>query len=107
MSEIADILDKAADLIEPEGAWTQGSYARTAKSYPITPLSDNAVAFCGVGAIKRAAGTTDDSPAQSFVREQWGDDLSRFVAFNDTPGRTQSEVITALREAAAKARVKD
>lgn len=108
MSEIADILDRAADLIEPEGAWVRREYAVTRSGYPISVLSDKACRFCGVGAIMRA---TETGNARLLLRKIAGlpallgfGSLSSFYDWNDVKSRTQAEVVAALREAAAKAR---
>lgn len=105
MSEIADILDRAADLIEPEGAWTQKANARDRDGKTTGALSGNAVCFCMAGAVIRVSG--GDYPKEAVMAvlpkpnslfHDW------LVAFNDAPGRTQSDVVAKLREAAAKAR---
>ncbi|MFA6031846.1 MAG: hypothetical protein WC889_02965, partial [Myxococcota bacterium] len=54
---VADVLERAADLIEPEGAWTQGESARDANGKPLKQGSDhNAVCWCVLGAIGKVAG---------------------------------------------------
>jgi hypothetical protein len=99
---VADILEKAADLIEPEGAWTQGAYS-----------SDDldCTCRCLVGAIASAL-DTDEFGAEKWIvrnriatrffgreREGW------LISWNDSPERTQAEVVAKLREAAAEARL--
>lgn len=106
MADIADILNRAADLIEPEGAWTQNAYWRECSGWPVMSRR-HAVCFCALGAIKAIVGQApsdpDNTPAArvlaslipgSFSVEDW----------NDAPERTQAEVVAKLREAAAKAR---
>lgn len=104
MSEIADILDKAADLIEPEGAWTQCVLGRDARGgLLIGSELKRAVSFCAEGAIIRVAGDRPETP-QAFraLRSVIG---KREIGYwNDHPRRKQAEVVAKVREAAAKAR---
>lgn len=103
---IADVLDAAADLIEPEGAWTTETVASTADGNSV--LSDNpqAVCFCAMGAIFRCGG--DPVGADKFFGGTicpgggWG----HIGPWNDAPERTQAEVVAKLREAAALARAR-
>jgi hypothetical protein len=102
---IADILDAAADLIEPEGAWTQGVLGRDERGCILTSNElGRAVSFCAAGAIQRAAGLPFQTPegAHRFVRKVIG--RKEIGYWNDRPRRTQAEVVAKLREAAALAR---
>jgi len=99
---VADVLDRAADLIEPEGAWTQREDARSKNGRYVEPLSRDAVSFCMWGAIERAAGLTSPMVALNVVGGLVP--LGLIAGFNDAPERTQPEVVAKLREAAAKAR---
>lgn len=106
--DIADILDHAADLIEPEGAWTQGFYARGASGLPVKVNGKAAVCFCGIGAVLRAARARtvfDLSFGRAALAKALGVGwLSDFYHWQDAPKRTQAEVVAALRQAALKAR---
>ncbi len=51
----SQVLEAAAKLIEPEGAWTQGANARTAKGRPIGPVEAPASCWCAIGAIQFCA----------------------------------------------------
>ncbi|MGV0964165.1 MAG: DUF6197 family protein [Polynucleobacter sp.] len=105
---VADVLDRAADLIEPEGKWTQGAYGRDATGCEVIGV-ENAVCFCAMGAMYKARGDIG-----AFEHDP---DLVRPLAaliertcdaaiddWNDASERTQTEVVSALREAAALAR---
>lgn len=93
----SQVLAKAADLIEPEGAWTQDVWR-----------NDTRTCFCAEGAIAQAAGI---EPARAGAH-----DSSRYLetavgigrwevpTWNDAPGRTQAEVVAALRKASALAK---
>lgn len=96
--EIADILNKAADLIEPEGAWTQGRW--TADDYSCR---------CAEGAIAAAANISPlnigSHPAAIALAKVLGLPNAHqggIALWNDDLSRTQAEVVAALR-AAAKA----
>jgi hypothetical protein len=114
---VADVLERAADLIEPEGAWTQHAFSRNADGSvdrggeeDDDGIADNPVCWCALGAIATAAGVDlsfSGFPNNGIVK----DAASAFravepypVDWNDAPGRTQAEVVSKLREAAALAR---
>lgn len=107
---VADVLERAADLIEPEGAWTQGWFARDKEGEEVNITSPRAVCFCALGAIGRIAGDFGSFTwrVREFAEAAAGLAATAtqvgLVAFNDAPTRTQGEVVSALREAAAKAR---
>lgn len=111
---IADVLDRAADLIEPEGAWCQHRLA----------LKDaqGRLSRCAVGAVQQAAFTASGGKYGSDLQYDAERVLNRFLGrgaagfvqvlggvggattFNDALGRTQAEVVAALRAAAVIAR---
>lgn len=102
---VSDVLSKAADLIEPEGAWTQGTWARRADgSTPYGEISDeDAVCFCALGAIWRVCGAINITANRA--EDALGTVLGKFTVgeWNDLNGRTQAEVVAALREASKRA----
>ena len=100
MSElsVADVLERAADLIEPEGKWTQGKYG------------SHDSCMCAKGAIYHV-GAWDERADEALeavyaILPSTGIISDRLVAWNDAPERTQAEVVAKLREAAALARAK-
>lgn len=100
---VSDILERAADLIEPEGRWIQGVFARNAKG-EFTGLSEfrgPAVCWCISGATCKESPEDDGAEADVYLQRFLGAHPSEW---NDAPERTQSEVVAKLREAAAKAR---
>ena len=105
MADIAAKLDEARALIEPEGAWTQGKYARGKSGREAKATSKSAVCFCAMGAVGRVF---DDShpnlctPGMPHLAKAAGTDC--IYQWNDAPERTQAEVIEALRKAAELAR---
>lgn len=91
LNQIADVLDAAADLIEPEEAWGK--------------------CHCASTAISHAAGRRDplDRNSQKFFARFLGLEIPTLAfrsiwAWNDAPERTQTEVVETLRKAAQSAR---
>lgn len=89
MSAVADVLDGAADLIERDG-WVQGVNH--------LPTGEH----CMNDAIEKVAGKALYWPAKRYVEAVVG--FSATAAWNDVPGRTKAEVVSALRAAAERAR---
>lgn len=93
---VSDILEKAADLIEPEGKWGQG--------FIVGCVGDH----CADTAIYRIAELLDREERQAarifFANFIGGRDQYATFRWNDAPERTQEEVVAKLREAAALAR---
>lgn len=89
----SEVLDAAANLIEPEGAWCQGQF-------------HNGLSHCMAGAILLSGGRVFGAE-YGFVSRvailTFGPHSS-LAHFNDAHGRTQAEVVSALRQAAELAR---
>ena len=103
------ILTEAADLLEPEGAWVQRSFAKgpEGQSYP-QPEAE--CSWCALGAILKASGGVRAAAggyhdAVLFLRQVHG--FQHTVFWNDAPDRTQAEVVQAIRDAAALALEKE
>lgn len=101
MSRVAEVLNKAADLIEPPFKWTQGHFARASNNCPIGPLEDNAVCWCVSGAIQKIEGRVSHEAWNAFDAYCRKRGFRHMADFNDT--KTQAEVVAALRDAASKA----
>lgn len=100
---VADVLERAASLIEPEGAWCQGRTALDASKNIVPATSAKAVCWCAFGAIARIApGLNEKYAAEQALRKQAR--VPTISAWNDAQGRTQSEVVAMFRSAALKAR---
>lgn len=85
------VLFKAADIIEPAGAWGKGRGHCPPAGYNC---------HCIVTAIDAVTGISDLallSAALAFVREAIG--KPDVIAWNDAPQRTQGEAVSALRRA--------
>jgi hypothetical protein len=86
LSPAAETLLKAADIIEEHG-WCQYS----------TRKADGSV--CLYGAIRRTAPhLAANGDAGRLLHRHLG--INNYVEWNDVPGRTQAEVLKALRGAA-------
>jgi hypothetical protein len=94
---IADVLNRAADLIEPEGRWGRDDYGYYG------PDSDSDMGcYCLIGAIAKAAARApflveNDDAIAAILGFKHGYEIPRW---NDEPDRTQAEVVAALRAAA-------
>ena len=100
---VADVLEAAADLLTPEGAWTQQSYGRSVDGEPLFEGYDPAaVCWCAYGAIEKVTGQGMNGALRKSAVEAL--DWSPF--WNDAPERTQAEVVAKLREAAQRARAR-
>jgi len=109
MSEVTtpdlQILLRARELVA--AGWTQGESARDAGGKKISPFSYKAVCFCALGATHRAEEELGATTAiwDSAIRklhpftEKWN-----VAGWNDTPGRTQADVLAAFDAAIAEAR---
>lgn len=109
---VADVLERAADRVEPEGNWTQGAFSRTASGCHNGDLvaPRKPACWCVLGAIAKEAG---HNPVDPWVINPLARDaMNAFEItvgtaasdWNDVPERTQAEVVAKLREAAAIAR---
>ena len=96
---IARKLKAARDLISQEGAWTQGNCARDTNGNSVSCHSDEATCFCMIGAIVHVA--PDSWPTLSGAL--YGSDEALIdngiAAWNDTPDRTQAEVVAMFDKA--------
>lgn len=100
---VADILTAAAALIEKPGAWTQGGFAFAPDGEDSRfGFDDSAVCWCALGALQKVEGRllTSSHPAKRALEDLVGN----VALWNDAEGRTQAEVVAALRQAAEKAR---
>ena len=110
---IADILDKAADLIEPRGHWIKGDFAEDANGVRWDEVDGDyealatykPVAFCMLGAVAVSAGRDPDDAPKEAIRTIAAVLRNRDIPhFNDAKRRRKCEVIAKLREAAALSR---
>lgn len=104
--KISDVLDAAAALIEPEGAWTQGTIYRDAKGKPAGVGTGDPVCWCALGAIMHVGYYSEAGLGfvEGDLPPTGAGALRPLSAWNDDPERKQSEVVARLREAATKAR---
>lgn len=99
------VLKRAKRLLETKG-WTQGWYARDKGGNETSPLSDEAVCFCSVGAVERAAGA-DYAYAYAFAIDKLVASLprgwTRVPEYSDAPRRTKAQVLALFDRAIASA----
>ena len=99
MNAIAQTLDAARLLIER--GWHQGCYFK--------PTREDAVSVCAMGGLSLASGNEDqiEDAAIGWLSAAVGlrfENSSSVIAWNDTPGRTQAEVVEGFKRAAELAR---
>lgn len=96
-----EVLLKAAALVER--GWTQDAGARSAKGNHVRSTGRAAVCWCAEGAIQKAA-FGGDGYAYHFAKGALLRALPKRALsipdWNDAPGRTQAEVVAALKAAA-------
>jgi hypothetical protein len=111
MSSVSGVLDKAAEIVQR--GWCQGNLAvaadgRQAAALSRPDMSRPAVAHCTVGAVYAACdlltGRDDALLRAAFHALDVQIGVEETADWNDAPERTQSEVVSALRAAAASAR---
>lgn len=88
-------LRKMRELLTPAGAWLQGRYAQTEDGFACQVHDRNAVCWCLVGASL----TLDSTAGAEYAIRDFlnlvpsGNNL---IFWNDTPGRTQDDVLAAI-----------
>lgn len=96
---VSEVLSRAADLLEKPGAWTQGCYARDEGGKPTDMWGDDPVCFCVSASIQKVEGRHRSSAWNRFDGYTRRRGFRHMADFNDHPGRTQAEVVSALRAA--------
>lgn len=87
----SEILNAAADLITPEGAWGQGNFVKRVNGKNC---------YCAVGAIEAMPSGASRNLRTACEAVYAIIKAPSITGWNDHPDRTQAEVIDALRKAA-------
>jgi len=97
--QIADILDRAAELIETKG-WTQNAFAR-ACGHPVNFYDRAAECFCvtgAIGAVSMSEPCLVEYQSRMLLARSIGINSSLdIIAWNDNQSRTKDDVIAALK----------
>ena len=96
---IAEVLEIAAVKLEAPGAWQQGKFVTF-------DAAGEPVCFCAMGVLGNMSSVGWDAIRfieQGLPKTKPGG-LSPLADWNDDPDRTQAEVVSKFREAAALAR---
>ena len=106
MSDAAEILRKAKELIETKG-WCRRDYAVGLDGEAISWSAPEACRFCMAGSLYAAA-KTNHSPAlsQAFDAIKQSNSIGDLVIFNDARGRRKPQILKAFDRAIALAEVK-
>ena len=99
MSKTIQVLERAAELVEQ--GWTQGVVARTPSGNECDFYSSQACAWCAIGALDRGCHEIGISAFfVSHLKLQIATGERGTIAdWNDAPGRTQADVVSAFRRA--------
>jgi hypothetical protein len=100
---VADVLEQAADLIEPEGKWIRGWFAHNVLGEEVEADDEDAVCWCVRGAVLRVDPDANELVVFAPLRKLLGADTSDSIEVWNDRG-TQAEVVAKLRQAAAIAR---
>ena len=101
------ILLRAADLLAPPGRWMQGWFALDARGlwttnprHAVSLSADMALAVAAVGQEQTALDGAERALARVVAVAGVESDEVQIQGWNDAKGRTQAEVVAALRQAA-------
>jgi len=95
------VLEEAIELISPEGAWCQGVGARDKDGECVATLTNEACSFCITGSIYKV---TDGDCSLILISELTSelpserslDNYRALTDWNDSPDRTQKEVVNLM-----------
>jgi hypothetical protein len=104
--KIADVLDKAADLIEPEGRWCRDPFALdSAGTELLYGGHPDAQCWCALGAIEHVTGRVDQcGEDMEAAYTTVADFVGEFELMRINFDAGQLGAVSRLREAAAEAR---
>lgn len=104
---VIELLKAARALIAKPNGWTQRQSARNSAGITCSVDAKDATCFCLLGSVRRAAidlGSTVATHAQAVdLLYDLSPNGPQLVRWNDTPGRTQAEVVDLLDVVIAKA----
>ena len=126
LETVIDLLREAMSVITPTGAWTQGTWARTASGEIARSSDRTATRFCILGALERAKSklnASDEGIARAcdsveeeiraaaaidrLLNPKIANHASSIIGYNDRQGRTQKEVLDVLDDAVFQAEMKE
>jgi hypothetical protein len=107
---VVALLGKARALIDDPRAWCRGTLARNGAGYSVSPIAENAVAWCAIGAIEHF----DDYHARTRdAANSWLDRAASLLDgtedswhYNDASGRKHAEIMQLYDQAIALATTK-
>lgn len=99
----AEVLERAGLVLSLPEWWTHSYYARDEKGNALFASEEEAVCFCAKGACLAAAHDYDLGRAAGVALANFLD-CSDAAIFNNTPGRTNTEVSQAMLACAEKLR---
>lgn len=106
--KVSELLTNARAIIATPDKWHKGSYACNSDGEARLSSEDDAVRFCVLGAMDKAAGIDDNedsmprSKAVNLLIDYIGD--NHVASFNDSPSTTHADVMAMFDNAIARAR---
>jgi len=100
MTDTAEILKAARDLIAKPENWTVGGLARNTDGVFVSVDSCDAVCFCALGAVDKISESPEDrNAAYEALRDSLGEGRRMVATFNDE--HTHEEVLDLFSKAIA------
>ena len=110
-TNLHDILVKGKDLISDPERWTKGYAARDKKGIRVIAMSEDAVKWCMIGAIRKVVDEEEYSHelhmAQVLLRRHLPGNHRLLFEFNDDRATTHEDVMTLFDKAIEEEREKD
>lgn len=100
-NDTVEKLRAAKALIDTPEKWTKGTLARDSIGISVLVRSDDAVCFCVLGALGRAA--TETGPHVWAIRDSLPAPYLAVSKFNDDPTTTHADVMALFDRAIARA----
>lgn len=95
--ETADLLRRGRGKIPTQEQWTRHVHARTAEGYMIDPEAQNAVCWCGYGAILAVDGFSKDMQLAGAALDNACGEI--FSTWQDRPETTHADVLACFDRA--------
>jgi hypothetical protein len=103
--KVSEILEQARAKLAAPGGWGQGVFARNKEGIEVGTSAQDAVCFCGSGAVKNACRNLSTTYEYTIAREYLRQIISvkygfcDIITFNDAAGRTVEEVLEVFDDA--------
>lgn len=93
------LLQRARAVLTPDGAWTQGWFAKDKEGKTVTSDSKYATCFCAIGALERVCESDELYTAAHALRPFLPPEASGVPGYNDRPTTTQQDILALFDRA--------